>query len=283
MGCGASKPTDGAASAAAPAAPEPVPAPAPAVTEETPAEKPAVESAEPAVEVEPAATEEAPAVAEPSVAPEDATTQESSPKSKFNFKKGNSAPLTPLDKFHSTVRWNKGLDAIKEFLTEDSSLATSEDPKNGNQALHLASQNGHLDIVKLLIEEYGADVNCTNKKSQTPLHMSIAYDLYDVCQYILDAGADREKENVDGHKAITGIDGDHVGKWEWGSPMHAFKAISDEESMKAAFDALEATDDTMLDKLSLAQTGLRLKKTLADVWDADRFQAIVKRAPAPEA
>ncbi len=100
-------------------------------------------------------------------------------------------------------------------------------------------------------------------------------------RYLLDHNADRDIENGDGNKAIVGIDGDHIGKWEWGSPMNQFKAITDLETMNSAFTALEECADDMLDKLALAQTGLKLKKSV-EGWDADRFQTIVSRAPAPE-
>jgi len=190
-------------------------------------------------------------------------------------------PQTPLDKFHSSVRWNKPLDQLKEFLAEDSSLATALDERNGNQALHLSAQNGHIAITKWLIEECGADVMCVNKKGQTPLHMSIGYDFYEQSEYLLDKGADKDALNEAGHKAITGIDGDHVGVWEWKSAMNLFKAISNEETLETALQALENCPDDMLDKLSLAQHGMKMKKAYPEVWPKERFQAIVGRAPAP--
>ncbi len=50
----------------------------------------------------------------------------------------------------------------------------AKDPKNGNYALHIASQNGHMDLVKFPIADK-ADVKVQNGKGQTPLHMSIEY------------------------------------------------------------------------------------------------------------
>ena len=53
------------------------------------------------------------------------------------------------------------------------------DAGNGNSCLHIASQNGHFELVKLLVSR-GADVNCANGGGQTALHMAVSYDIDEV-------------------------------------------------------------------------------------------------------
>merc|ERR1719491_157755 len=68
-------------------------------------------------------------------------------------------------KFHSAVRWCKPWAEIEGSLG-DASLAAAvrwQDPKNGNTALHIASQNGHLDLVQRLCSA-GAPANVQNGK-----------------------------------------------------------------------------------------------------------------------
>jgi len=45
-----------------------------------------------------------------------------------------------------------------------------QDPRNGNTALHIAAQNGHMGMLELVMGA-GADVNIQNKGGQTGLHM----------------------------------------------------------------------------------------------------------------
>ena len=75
------------------------------------------------------------------------------------------------------------------LLVKSPGFLTEQDPKTGNQALHIAAQNGHLEITKWL-KGKGADVNCQNQKGQTPLHMSIAYDCFEQTKFLLAEGAD---------------------------------------------------------------------------------------------
>ena len=83
-------------------------------------------------------------------------------------------------------------------------LSCERDPVNGNAAIHIAAQNGHLDLVRKLIG-VGAAVNAQNNKGLTALHMSVEYDFYFVCRFLLDSGADsdilNEARYTDFHKS----------------------------------------------------------------------------------
>lgn len=54
--------------------------------------------------------------------------------------------------------------------------------------LHWAAFNGHIDIVKLLIEKH-ANVNVTDKHGRTPLYLSLRYGYEDIVETLLEHGA----------------------------------------------------------------------------------------------
>ena len=103
---------------------------------------------------------------------------------------------------HSAVRWNKSVEEVGTLLTSKE-MANIRDIGNGNFPLHIAAQNGHFDLVKLLLERE-ADVNCLNNKANTPLHMSLSYDYIEVSEYLMNKGADVNLENTSGQPTVRG-------------------------------------------------------------------------------
>ena len=59
-------------------------------------------------------------------------------------------------------------------------MLMAQDPGNGNTAIHIAAQNGHMEMLQLVMGA-GADVNKQNKGGQTGLHMVCAMDIKRVC------------------------------------------------------------------------------------------------------
>ena len=61
---------------------------------------------------------------------------------------------TDFKPIHSAIRWNKSIEDVKAVLKLKGS-ADIADPGNGNCPIHIAAQNGHANIVALLIKLKG--------------------------------------------------------------------------------------------------------------------------------
>jgi len=183
-------------------------------------------------------------------------------------------------KFHSALRWDKPWNEIVEAAgaCDLKTACTTKDPKTGNVALHIASQNGHMSTVERLLS-LGVPVNAQNGKGQTPLHMSVEYDFYFVSKALLDAKADVNIENKDGNKAISGIEGTKVGAQAYDNPVNILKAASTSEQLEEAFLKLEDVvgKGGGVDKAELIQAGMQKKKAGKDFWDHKRFMQLAAK------
>jgi hypothetical protein len=91
---------------------------------------------------------------------------------------GPEPDCTPVDievqkKFHSMCRWNKSWDEeMAPFIAQNPGCQNSVDEVNGNLPLHIASQNGHVDLVGNLLK-IGVKLNAPNGTGTTALHVSV--------------------------------------------------------------------------------------------------------------
>ena len=69
------------------------------------------------------------------------------------------------------------IDRVKELLEEGAGVDAKD--KNGNTALHKATQNQHPDIVQLLLDS-GADSDIRNGDGQTPLSLAKSEDIIEI-------------------------------------------------------------------------------------------------------
>jgi hypothetical protein len=163
---------------------------------------------------------------------------------------------------HSAVRWHK-LDEAKRLIEMGGlEAAMSVDEGNGNQPIHIAAQNGHLDLVEYLVSKK-VDANVKNGKGNTALHMAISYDYYDCGKALIAGGADVNLLNEQGFPGLQGIDGDKS------IPLVAFVQASQYMDAEKAAEALKMCKEDLAavnDKACFAQTGMKLKKGLKEKW-----------------
>jgi hypothetical protein len=188
-----------------------------------------------------------------------------------------------ISKLHSAVRWGKAVGEIQEIVKacplhhQALQVLSKEDPKTGNTALHIAAQNGHLELVRYMLNE-GVGIDPQNNVGNTPLHMSVEYELYFVTKLLIDKGANPKKKNQEGHDALLGINGTKTGSEVWNNPLSILKAADDDaEQMDFAMGEIERADPASLDKSSLAKIGMQKSKECKVNWDKARFLAVVRK------
>jgi len=175
---------------------------------------------------------------------------------------------------HSAVRWNtKPFKEIESLITS-SEAANCVDPgddvipSTGNAPIHIASQNGHITLVNMLIAK-GAKVNVKNKKGNTPLHMALSYDYYECCLALIAAEADLEDKNEAGHAAKFGLDGDKS------LPLLALMASKTSADALSALATIKAQGGAGINQSAFASAGLKTKKEIKTEW-TDEVQAEFK-------
>jgi ankyrin repeat protein len=199
---------------------------------------------------EPAASQPTPSIAEPT--PE--------VNKEVNFK--------PI---HSAIRWNKPILEIEALLTS-SSAVNCPDSSNGNCPIHIAAQNGHSDIIRLLISKK-ADLNVKNAKGNTGIHMAVGYDYFEVAKMLISAGADENMLNDLGIPANLGLEGDKA------MGIAALVSAETAEDVEEAFTLCEAKLAN-LNKINFVSAGLKAKKGLGGFWTAEHqsiFKSITSR------
>jgi len=166
--------------------------------------------------------------------------------------------LLEMRKIHSAIRWNKPLSYVKPLLHCQSAI-NCVDEKTGNAPIHIAAQNGHLELVQLL-KEKGANLSVQNKRGNTPVHMSIGYNYYSVSKLLIISGSDSIIKNRLGFQANTGINGDKS------LAANAIICATTAKEMMEALDLLKKTSVYNMSKVSYVRAGLKLKKALGQAW-----------------
>jgi hypothetical protein len=176
---------------------------------------------------------------------------------------------------HSAIRWNKPLGELAALITT-ADQANCEDAKNGNRPLHIAAQNGFTHVCKLLIAKH-AEIDATNAKNNTALHMALGYDYDECAEFLVNAGADPMIVNEEGHAAKNGLEGDK-GPDGFVTPLNELREARSVEQSLSALDRIEREGLLDDDKAGLAQVGLLKKKNFPESWTSevqDKFRALM--------
>ena len=109
----------------------------------------------------------------------------------------------------------RGKESTVKFIIDKYDISVDIRTTNSKcTPLILAARNGHLDIVKLLIEEYNAEINAFDYSGSTALHRASGWNQPHIIEYLVcDAGADMEiKRNDDGYTSL--MLSVYYNKWE---------------------------------------------------------------------
>lgn len=93
------------------------------------------------------------------------------------------------------------LEAVKAFIAKGVDINTREKNYDQDTALTFASNLGHTEIVKYLLEK-GANVNLSDANGRTPLWYASGVDNFENVKLLINAGADVNKRPKNGETAI---------------------------------------------------------------------------------
>jgi len=109
------------------------------------------------------------------------------------------------DSLYTDAVENK-IDAVREALQKDDRLANKPD-ETGLTLLHYACDREHLELAKMLIEDFGADVNCQDEIGNTGLHSAAYLDSKPLIELLISHNGDINLANHDGEtpQQILGV------------------------------------------------------------------------------
>ncbi|RAL48049.1 hypothetical protein DM860_017840 [Cuscuta australis] len=112
-----------------------------------------------------------------------------------------SSPETMLEDIESLIEAARYADIedIKSLVSRGVSLDSKD--SLGRTALHMASANGHLDVVNYLIDSK-VDVNAFNEEKNTPLHWACINGHMEVVKSLILAGASVSALNSHGNTPL---------------------------------------------------------------------------------
>lgn len=99
--------------------------------------------------------------------------------------------LKVLVKLTQDGRLDRLEDQIRSRLTcsEAQAVSSQHVGRSGDTLLHYAARHGHLDVVRYLVEQLGADVEVCNNDYKRPLHEAASMAHKDCVSYLLRKGA----------------------------------------------------------------------------------------------
>jgi ankyrin repeat protein len=88
------------------------------------------------------------------------------------------------------------IDACRYLLERTGKSLANEENYSHNTPLEWTAWSGSLDVVKMFIEDYGADPHFVGDSGDTAAHWACAGGSLPVCQYLAELGVDFSKQSV---------------------------------------------------------------------------------------
>ena len=115
-----------------------------------------------------------------------------------------------------------------------------DDTMSLNTALHMASGNGHLEIVKILLEESRINLNVLNESGNTALHYAALNGKKEIAELLISKSADANIKNEFGRIALE--DALQNGHSEIAELLAPVSTLEDDK-IYATFDAKNTDGD----------------------------------------
>jgi hypothetical protein len=94
-------------------------------------------------------------------------------------------PDKRFDEINVRVQYMEGIGTVYVEDYDKVKFGLNKTDDYGNTMLHVAAQNGNVEIAELLIQK-GCNPNHQNKQGNTPGHFAIAYKFYDFATWFFD-------------------------------------------------------------------------------------------------
>ena len=95
---------------------------------------------------------------------------------------------------------------IVKILLERGGIDLNRRDAEGNTALHYVCREGYRDLAVLLLDK-GADASLVNNRSETPLHAAARKGNREILARLLDAGADPDASDREGCTSLMRLCG----------------------------------------------------------------------------
>jgi len=89
---------------------------------------------------------------------------------------------------------------VGEMLLDYGSEVDAGD-NDGRTSLHLACQQGHLDLVRLLVHK-GANIEAKSHEGSTPFRVACLNGHKEIARYLVDRGAQVDARDADGRTTL---------------------------------------------------------------------------------
>eukprot|EP01016_Furgasonia_blochmanni_P025956 TRINITY_DN27727_c0_g1_i1.p1 TRINITY_DN27727_c0_g1~~TRINITY_DN27727_c0_g1_i1.p1 ORF type:complete len:168 (-),score=34.95 TRINITY_DN27727_c0_g1_i1:466-930(-) len=107
--------------------------------------------------------------------------------------------LRPTEQIIAAIKENRASELKEFFNVYHPSYVNTSDP-NGDSLLMIASKNGNIDIVTILLTK-GADPNLLNHNNETALHFALGFGHFAVADTLINAGIAQNVRNNQGKTA----------------------------------------------------------------------------------
>lgn len=87
---------------------------------------------------------------------------------------------------------------VGQLIKEKGVDVNSRDNNNEDRTiLHIAALKGFEDLIRLLVEQYDADINIEDKLGEVPLHVAVDNHHIQIARYLVEKGSDYSEDVVD--------------------------------------------------------------------------------------